>query len=492
MSILTNTSAMVAIQTLKGINKNLAMVQSEISTGKKVSNARDNAAIFAISTVMQSDVGGFKAISESLSLGSSTVGLARNAAESVTGLLQEMKAKIVAAQENNVDRSKIQTDVSALRDQVASVVNAAQFNGLNLLQGGGTVDVLASLNRSSAGAVTASAISVAKNDLQATGGVFGTVGALSITSLSATSAGTTRAETLTYATSATALADTQSAIVTVGGVNITFTNSTGGALDQDAVALGVANAITGQGLAGITGSAVGGVVSIINTSSTVDYTLASSGDNAGTLSATSVTNISETLTLAASAVNEGDSFRFTVGGTDFDYIALAGDNLNDVAIGLKANIDAGGIAGVTTTVTTATDPTATNVTLSIASSTVASTLAVIDNSGGSAQGGLFALSTIDVSSKSGATGALAAIESLINIAIDAASSFGSSQKRIDIQNDFVGKLVDSMKTGIGSLVDADLEESSARLQALQVQQQLTIQALSIANQAPQNILALFR
>jgi len=56
----------------------------------------------------------------------------------------------------------------------------------------------------------------------------------------------------------------------------------------------------------------------------------------------------------------------------------------------------------------------------------------------------------------------------------------------------VGKLADSLKVGIGSLVDADMEEASARLQALQTQQQLGIQALSIANQAPSAVLSLFR
>ena len=66
------------------------------------------------------------------------------------------------------------------------------------------------------------------------------------------------------------------------------------------------------------------------------------------------------------------------------------------------------------------------------------------------------------------------------------------QNRVDIQSKFVGKLTDSLKSGIGSMVDADMEETSARLQALQVQQQLATQSLSIANQAPQNILSLFR
>jgi flagellin len=105
-------------------------------------------------------------------------------------------------------------------------------------------------------------------------------------------------------------------------------------------------------------------------------------------------------------------------------------------------------------------------------------------------GGLGALSQIDVVNNT--TDALGRIETMLQTAVDAAASFGSAQKRIDIQNDFVGKLSDSLVSGIGSLVDANMEEVSARLQALQVQQQLGVQALSIANQAPQSILSLFR
>ncbi|PHR57718.1 MAG: flagellin, partial [Robiginitomaculum sp.] len=64
-SILTNSSAMVALETLRGINKGMNQVQNEISTGKKVANAKDNAAIYAISTVMSSDVASFDKISDS-------------------------------------------------------------------------------------------------------------------------------------------------------------------------------------------------------------------------------------------------------------------------------------------------------------------------------------------------------------------------------------------------------------------------------------------
>lgn len=100
------------------------------------------------------------------------------------------------------------------------------------------------------------------------------------------------------------------------------------------------------------------------------------------------------------------------------------------------------------------------------------------------------LNTVDVVNDPAT--ALQDIEGMLQTSIDAAASFGSSQKRIDIQNEFVGKLSDSLKTGIGVMVDTDMEEASARLQALQVQQQLATQALSIANQQPQGSLSLFR
>ena len=74
----------------------------------------------------------------------------------------------------------------------------------------------------------------------------------------------------------------------------------------------------------------------------------------------------------------------------------------------------------------------------------------------------------------------------------ALGEIGAQAKQIEAHNSFVSKLVDTLESGIGNLVDADLAKESARLQSLQVQQQLGAQALSIANQAPQIILSLFR
>jgi flagellin len=84
------------------------------------------------------------------------------------------------------------------------------------------------------------------------------------------------------------------------------------------------------------------------------------------------------------------------------------------------------------------------------------------------------------------------VENTLSNVTSAAASLGSISSRISLQDEFISKLTDSLDRGIGRLVDADMEEESARLSALQVQQQLGIQALSIANSNSQNILTLFR
>ncbi|MCV2867047.1 flagellin [Defluviimonas sp. WL0002] len=166
---------------------------------------------------------------------------------------------------------------------------------------------------------------------------------------------------------------------------------------------------------------------------------------------------------------------------------LSGSSTDDlVAIGLKNAIDGLGIAGFSVDYDSATPGQL------VFTNDGAADLAVTGQFKNAGSGGLGLLSTIDVSSASGAAQALSNIEGLIQSGIDAASEFGSAESRIAIQNTFVGKLSDALRAGIGSMVDADMEEASARLQALQVQQQLGIQSLSIANQAPQNILSLFR
>ena len=93
---------------------------------------------------------------------------------------------------------------------------------------------------------------------------------------------------------------------------------------------------------------------------------------------------------------------------------------------------------------------------------------------------------------SGATAALTKLDASINNVNKSLGDIGAQAKQITAHNTFVSKLTDTVQSGIGNLVDADLARESARLQALQVQQQLGAQALSIANQSPQIILSLFQ
>jgi flagellin len=87
---------------------------------------------------------------------------------------------------------------------------------------------------------------------------------------------------------------------------------------------------------------------------------------------------------------------------------------------------------------------------------------------------------------------LAAAEAQLAASVTAATSLGITENTLDGQMQFLDSLTDTLDSGVSSMVDADMEEEAARLQAYQVQQQLATQSLSIANQAPQNILSLFR
>ena len=89
-------------------------------------------------------------------------------------------------------------------------------------------------------------------------------------------------------------------------------------------------------------------------------------------------------------------------------------------------------------------------------------------------------------------GMINAVESMLSKMTDAAATLGAANTRITMQNDFVTSLMDTIDKGVGRLVDADMNEESTKLKALQTQQQLGIQALSIANSNSQSILSLFR
>jgi flagellin len=122
-----------------------------------------------------------------------------------------------------------------------------------------------------------------------------------------------------------------------------------------------------------------------------------------------------------------------------------------------------------------------------------------DATGAIGTGGTFSVSDLDISALTDSAADLVTLEEYIvgvdtafGEITDAAANLGAVKSRIDLQKGFVSSLMGAIERGLGQLVDADMNEESTKLQALQVQAQLGVQALSIANQSSQNILSLFR
>jgi flagellin len=148
-SILTNTSAMGALSTLRGVNEQLGETQNRISTGLKVSSAKDNASYYSISTTMNSESGMNKAVNEGLTLAKNSVSTARLGAETVVDLAQEFVDRLAFAQTEGVNQGDIQKELTALAAQMQTAIEQSSFNGENLISatGAGPKEVVSGVSR---------------------------------------------------------------------------------------------------------------------------------------------------------------------------------------------------------------------------------------------------------------------------------------------------------------------------------------------------------
>jgi flagellin len=300
-SLLTNSTAMTALQTLRSVSSQLASTQTRISTGQRVSTASDNAAYWSIATSMRADNAALSAVSDSLGLSAATVDTEYTALNSVLGDknngLIKLQSLLVEAKTAGIDRTKIQSDITQIQQQMKGTSDAATFNGVNWL---------------SATSSTPTTVSLVSS--------FSRVGSTP----------------------------------TTGSISLTTTN----------------------------------------------YTLYSASGSSGILDT-----------------------------------QASGVSVANMAIGTLTDA--------------ASDQT-----------------------------------TLD--------GYIAQVTAAINSTASAAADLGAVKNRISTNTEFVKSLMDSVDRGIGQLVDADMNQESTRLAALQVQQQLGVQALSIANNSSQSILSLFR
>ncbi len=316
-SILTNSAAMAALQTLRSIDNGLETTQARVSSGLRVETAADNAAYWSIATTMRSDNRAISTVADALGLGAAKVDTAYTSLENVIDVMSEIKAKLVAAREPGVDKTKINDEIKELKNQLVSAAQSASFSGENWLYNTGldplgVKSVVASFVRSADGNV--------------------------------------KVATLDFDTANSVLIDIE---------------------DPDR---------------GYLTMSVDASLHTSDPAVTGDYYLIDMG-----------------------------------GGATGDEIAI--DNSTDYA-------------------------------------------------------------TLDAM--------ISVTDFILKELTNAASTLGAITTRIEMQESFVATLGDVIDKGIGRLVDADMNEESTRLKALQTQQQLGIQSLSIANSSAENILQLFR
>lgn len=320
-SIMTNTSAMAALSTLRTISQNMEDTQAHISSGYRVGKAADNAAYWSIATTMRSDNKALSTVQDALGLGAAKTDTAYTGLNSAIDVVSEIKAKLVAAREPGVDKGKVNSELTELKNQLFSISQSASFSGQNWLYNDDstantTVEMVGSFNRKSDNTVS--------------------VGLLQ------------------FDTATSTLVDKY--------------DSTKGLLTAD--------------------------------------------------------------TSVAVATSTGNT-------TNTYYLLNVGTGASVSPAGTEIKLDA---------TTTSQD--------------------------------------ID--------GMISAVDEMLMNMTNSASVIGSTNMRIELQNNFVGDLMSTIDKGVGRLVDADMNEESTKLKALQTQEQLGIQSLSIANSNADNILQLFR
>jgi flagellin len=204
-SVNTNVGAMIALQNLNATSAELSIVQNRINTGKRVSSAKDNGAIWAIAQNQRATSQSLNAVKESLSRGVSTVDVAISAGENVSDVLVQMKEKALAASDASLDtnsRIALNDEFKALRDQVAKTVANADFNGVNMVMAGGTT--IASLaNGNGTSKITVVAASLA-------------LGGVNVTVAAAASIGTVTLATTMITTINTSIANVSTALSRFG------------------------------------------------------------------------------------------------------------------------------------------------------------------------------------------------------------------------------------------------------------------------------------
>ena len=204
-SINTNAGALVALQNLTSTQMDLAKTQNVISTGKTVNTAADNGAVWAIANTMSGKVTALGAVKDSLNRASSTIDVAMSAGQQVSDLLSQLKAQALAASDtslNTASRTSLNQNFKALLSELTTVVSNASFNGVNMINSGGTT-IYALASDTGSSKITVAAQSLA-------------LGGANVTIAAAASFATAAAASAYVATLTTSIANVNTALTNLG------------------------------------------------------------------------------------------------------------------------------------------------------------------------------------------------------------------------------------------------------------------------------------
>lgn len=156
-SLITNTAAIAAIANLRSVNDGMQASQTRASSGYRVGTSSDNAAYWSIATTMRSDNRSLSAVEDALGLGAAMVDTAATGMRSAIEVMDNIKARLVAAREPGVDRNKVNAEITELKAQLVTIADAASFSGENWLKHGSSdqpwlkqpIQIVASVSRNS-------------------------------------------------------------------------------------------------------------------------------------------------------------------------------------------------------------------------------------------------------------------------------------------------------------------------------------------------------
>lgn len=130
---ITNAAAMGALAVLRGINKESDKIQQSVSSELRIASPADNASYWSFAAVMRSDSTNLQTIGDAMGVGSARVDSTYTAMSSAIDLLTQIRAKLVSATENGIDKDKVNTEISSYKEQLQTVVQSTSFAGENWL-----------------------------------------------------------------------------------------------------------------------------------------------------------------------------------------------------------------------------------------------------------------------------------------------------------------------------------------------------------------------